>query len=659
MEGKLDKDGTFTGHAEQLMAGDAEVLFRSIFRELPESQWKDAVQRVSQAMNFGGDVSNVKLTPPDELDKPFQISWDYVRKNYADWEEHKIIAPLPPLGLEVLKDAKDIRPPEPVLLGALGKVSYRSQVALPEGYKAEAPAACHLNEAYASYDDHVIIENGVMTTNRELKIKQNEVPLSDWEGYRKFGRALADDEFSYIALTGGEGGAGDIDATFREAIEAMQQRNLARAETLLQKVISARPNHPMAHLDLAGVLMVQGKMDEALSEFHKAQEVSPQDLRAYRVPAWYLVQKGRTDDAIGDWHRLLKADPKNVEGLLGASQLLNQEGKYSDAVQELEGGAKAGASGTEVQFALGEAYIKTGNHDKAFATFQQAVEQKPDDPIVLNNVAYALAENKTHLDLAQQYAEKAVKQLEAQSIRDVADADSAARVAYQLSLTWDTLGWVYFQNGDTNRSESYVRASWLLDQQAVVGEHLGEIYEKEGKESAAAHTYALTLAALAAAPTRMTMYPGTLGAVSPLPSEHTPLANEITSRYQKLTGMKPSLMETRRLPNGEWSKSVVDQLSEIRTVRLGKQPNLMGSAEFSMVFVAGKVEAVDYESGEESLKALTEKIKEAHYQVEFPAESQARLRRRGVASCSSISGCMIVLMPPELPRAQPAYFAAH
>ena len=66
-----------------------------------------------------------------------------------------------------------------------------------------------------------------------------------------------------------------------------------------------------------------------------------------------------------------------------------------------------------------------------------------------------------------------------------------------------------------------------------------------------------------------------------------------------------------------------------------------------MVFAPGKVESVEYVSGAEPLRALTEKIKAAHYQVEFPTGSQAKLLRRAEVSCFPASGCMAVLLPTD------------
>jgi tetratricopeptide (TPR) repeat protein/transglutaminase-like putative cysteine protease len=679
MEGKLDSDGTFTGHADQSYEGDVEVMLRASFRQLPESQWRDMVQRFSRALNFGGDVSNVKITPPDEIDKPFEISYDYVRRNYGDWENRRTTAPLPPMGLEVFKDAKDRKPPEPLLLGALGKVSYRARMKLPAGYEVVPPAPVHLTEPYVEYDDHIKVENGVLTAARELVIKKNEVPLDDWEGYRKFGIALSDDEFNFMTLVGGttvtlrkreagkDSGAdadkaadpadsADVDRMFRDGYTAMQRNDLGRAQQLYEQVIARAPKYQTAHLDLGTVLAMERKIPEAMVEWHKEQDLYPSDARSYQVPAAVLMYQHRYDEATEELHKLLKVDPKNQNGALSLGSLFLQIGKYPDAVEVLETAEKTAPDNSALQLQLGQAYLKTGQSEKAVAQLRAAVEggSHSHDPMVLNDVAYALAESKTNLELARQYGEESTKELERRSINDTAATDTGTRVTSQLAMVWDTVGWVYFQNGDLSRAESFVRAAWLLGQYPVVGEHLGEIYEKEGKNKEAAHLYELALAAQLMVPMQVagitTTQSGSQGAAPKDPSQQ--LTEEITSRYQKLTGKKPELNTTWRLPNGEWTKTASEQLSEMRTAKFGKQPKLSGSAEFTIVFSPGRVESVDYVNGEEALQDLTDQLKAAHFQVEFPAGSQGKILRRAELSCSSISGCVAVLLPVSLAAVQ-------
>jgi len=272
--------------------------------------------------------------------------------------------------------------------------------------------------------------------------------------------------------------------------------------------------------------------------------------------------------------------------------------------------------------------------------------------MILNNAAYALADSKANLELARQYAEDALTRLDERSVNDTAAEDTGVRVTYELSLLWDTLGWIYFQSGETSRSESFVRAAWLLGQHPVVGEHLGEIYEKQGKNKDAAHTYELALAAQGSPPLKMVpsfvvTVPFSLSSdASGYEAQH----DKLLSRYKKLTGRSPVLEETVRLPNGQWTKTPAQELSEMRAIRLGKLPNFSGSAEFSVVFAPGSVESSEYLRGEESLEPLTDKLKAAHYQVEFPAGSRAKIFRRAQLSCTPSAGCMAVLVPPDKAR---------
>jgi tetratricopeptide (TPR) repeat protein len=677
MAGKLDAHGTFKGHAEQIYEGDVEVALRMAFRQVPESQWKEAVQRFSRGLNFGGDVSDVKVTPPDELDKPLQISYDYERKNYGDWEHNQTMAPLPPIGLESSKDAKIKKPLEPVLLGALGKVSYRSRLELPKGYHAVAPVPVHLVEPYAAYESQTNTEDGVMTTTRVLTIKQNEVPLSEWEAFRKFGQVIYDDEFNFWTLDGrgttaardkGDKDAedesddenNDKDADLRTADlgtllsdgeSAMRQRNFQRAQELFELVIKKDPNYRGAHFDLGIALASRGTTTDAMEEFRKEEKISPSDPRPYQVVAAYLTQTGNRNEAIEEWRKLVHVDPQNRTAVARLAGMLYESEKYSEAVAVLEPAVKASPDSSSLQDQLGSAYAKNGQHDKALAMFKQLLEQKGDDPSTLNDVAWTLAENKISLDVAQQWAEKAVRLLEEQAHGAESSDDAALRVTFQLSLTWDTLGWVYFQQGDSKRAEPLVKAAWLLGEDSVVAKHLGEIYAKEGKTQMAAKAYLNALAVSPAATGSTNMGSFMMGAQNEVQKAQQKEADEIQGRYEKLTGKKPELRTSVRLPNGEWTLTPAEQLRRSREVKLTNEGKLSGKAQFTVVLKPGKVESAERSSGDPVLDSLSDKLEAAHYPVEFPPDSAAILVLRVEVTCET-AACIGRLENPVPPRPQ-------
>jgi hypothetical protein len=107
-----------------------------------------------------------------------------------------------------------------------------------------------------------------MTTNRELVISKNEVALSEWEGFKKFGRAVYDDEFNFLHLAGagpdikigdvsgpnikvdGEDPGMALDEMFQEGTSAGQRRDFRSAQDWFRKVIAKDPQIPWRPLRL-------------------------------------------------------------------------------------------------------------------------------------------------------------------------------------------------------------------------------------------------------------------------------------------------------------------------------------------------------------------------------------------------------------------------
>ena len=47
--------------------------------------------------------------------------------------------------------------------------------------------------------------------------------------------------------------------------------------------------------------------------------------------------------------------------------------------------------------------------------------------------------------------------------------------------------------GNLDQAEKYLNAAWLLSQSPAVGNHLGQVYEKQHRKEAAVHIYRLAL----------------------------------------------------------------------------------------------------------------------------------------------------------------------
>jgi len=125
--------------------------------------------------------------------------------------------------------------------------------------------------------------------------------------------------------------------------------------------------------------------------------------------------------------------------------------------------------------ALGLCYGRLGNKQAAADCYAEAVRLAPDDPWILNNAGYGLAELDMNLDEALRLTKAAVQKC----------PDVGAIV--------DSLGWVYYKKS-VYQDRAYLedalyhleRAVRLLPDDPEVRYHLGEAYRARGQNAQAA-----------------------------------------------------------------------------------------------------------------------------------------------------------------------------
>jgi tetratricopeptide (TPR) repeat protein len=99
------------------------------------------------------------------------------------------------------------------------------------------------------------------------------------------------------------------------------------------------------------------------------------------------------------------------------------------------------------------------------------------------------------LDQALKYAQRAVASV-ATSLSAVSLDHITSRELHDVSALasyWDTLGWVYFQRKELPNAEKYLLAAWQLRRDGVIGNQIGQVYEKLGRKDDAIRYYSLSL----------------------------------------------------------------------------------------------------------------------------------------------------------------------
>jgi Flp pilus assembly protein TadD len=114
----------------------------------------------------------------------------------------------------------------------------------------------------------------------------------------------------------------------------MQGKRFPEAETMLRRLVAARPNDAVLHVQLGRVLAATGKYDEAASEMEAGLKLAPGDAGAVRDLAdIYSLQK-KNAEAEPLYQQLLTATPNDAELRHALGKSLLDQHKFPEAQTE-------------------------------------------------------------------------------------------------------------------------------------------------------------------------------------------------------------------------------------------------------------------------------------------------------------------------------------
>ena len=276
-DGKLSDQGVFTGHIVQSYHGDVELFLRTVFRQVPQSEWKEAMQRFSQGIGFTGEVSNPQFSEIEQTSKPLQFSYDYTREKFGDWDDHRIYPSMPSTGWALSPGVKEKKPADELEIGSPGEQVYISNLTLPKGWSLVPQRGIDLKQDWAEYHSTYSVKDDVFSAERRIVTKKNKVPLDDWEKYLAFRRSIYADEVQTTYLMSSANSAdfqGRIASSAAPQIfhgpfsgafsEEMKQQLMAAMEPLRDATAILEADAPASPEDLAKAADLSRKAVDAI-----------------------------------------------------------------------------------------------------------------------------------------------------------------------------------------------------------------------------------------------------------------------------------------------------------------------------------------------------------------------------------------------------------
>lgn len=275
---------------------------------------------------------------------------------------------------------------------------------------------------------------------------------------------------------------GMAEALFSLASLVRAQDSGEFALLLARLSLAARPDFAPSLLLLADVLEGEGRYGVAISLLDSVPDTDPLAPLARLQAAVMADRDGRTDAAIAALQVLAAAHPTAAQPHARMGDVLRARKRFAEAAEAYDAAlallpTPRQARAWSLLYARGIARERSGRWPEAEADFVAALELNPEQPYVLNYLAY------TWIDRGENLA------------RGKAMLERAVELRPNDGHIIDSLGWALYRLGDFEGAVKWLeRAIEFEARDATINDHLGDAYWRVGRRTEARFQWQRALA---------------------------------------------------------------------------------------------------------------------------------------------------------------------
>lgn len=265
------------------------------------------------------------------------------------------------------------------------------------------------------------------------------------------------------------------------------------------KVIQFAPESPRGHFELGATLMAANRWKDAKGAFQKALFISPDHFEARRALINLELRQQRNSEAMKLATEYSRRYPKSAAGPTFEGDVFLAQRQYAQAIKSYErafnlvksspvaiklhqamslAGNQSEAdsrilawlneqpSDVGARVYLAESYMARKNHKAAIAQYEIVLKQTPDDPVVINNLAFAYFDVKDS--------------------RALATAERGYKLRPNNPVIQDTLGWILLGQGQASRAKDLLKNAVAgAPDEAEIRYHYAVVLAKSGDMTSA------------------------------------------------------------------------------------------------------------------------------------------------------------------------------
>jgi tetratricopeptide (TPR) repeat protein len=230
------------------------------------------------------------------------------------------------------------------------------------------------------------------------------------------------------------------DVLYQLGVVNLAESKFKEAEDAFRRAYQLNPANSRGLMGVVETYMAQNRTDQAIQLLQGEAERAP-NRTDYRVALGNLAARtGRYDMAIAEFRKVLSgiepASKAAGDVHLRIGETLRRKGDLNGAVDSLQKAREAAPENAVVLSTLALALDASGRRQEARQIYEQTLKLDPSNWVVLNNLAFLIAESGGDLDQALTLANRA-RQLGPNNLPEISD----------------TVGWIYLKK---NRSDNAI-----------------------------------------------------------------------------------------------------------------------------------------------------------------------------------------------------------
>jgi tetratricopeptide (TPR) repeat protein len=236
----------------------------------------------------------------------------------------------------------------------------------------------------------------------------------------------------------------------------------------LQLALALEPRHDLSLSLLGDRYEVAERLDDCIAAYGRIPSSSPLYLNARLQVAQAYQKQKKPAEALSTLNSALTGTADDVELYASIGDVLRSDERYPEAAEAYTKGIALLGQPQErhwtIFYTRGIAYERAKRWADAERDLKQALKLKPEQPLVMNYLAYTWVEQGVNTTEALQMLKRAVE------------------LRPEDGFVIDSLGWAYYRLGDYKTAITYLEQAIQLEpSEATINDHLGDAYWRVGR----------------------------------------------------------------------------------------------------------------------------------------------------------------------------------